>query len=48
MSKTPAPNERFHESGGVCPRKPLCNSASASPARTLVNPRPRENVYKVF
>jgi hypothetical protein len=38
----PAPNERFHASGGVCPQKHLCEFASASPARTFVNPRLRE------
>jgi hypothetical protein len=36
--KSPAPNWRFHASGGVCPQKHLCEFASASPARTLVNP----------
>ena len=40
--KCTAYNERFHESGGVCPQKPLCNFASVSPARPSVNPRPRE------
>jgi len=35
-------NERFHASGGVCPQTVLCEFASASPARTFVNPRLRE------
>jgi hypothetical protein len=37
-----SPNERFHASGGVCPQTVLCEFASASPARTFVNPRLRE------
>jgi hypothetical protein len=37
--KTPADNERFYESGGVCPQKHLCKFASASPARTFASPR---------
>ena len=32
-------NGRFYESGGVSPLKHLCKFASASPARTFVNPR---------
>jgi hypothetical protein len=40
--ETPAANERFHASGGVCPQTILCEFASASPARTFVNPRLRE------
>jgi len=35
MIKTPAGNERFHASGGVCPHKHLCKFATASPAATL-------------
>ena len=42
MSGWAAYNWRFHTSGGVCPQKPLCEFASESPARTLVNPRLRE------
>ena len=34
-----ATNERFYESGGVCPQTVLCEFASASPARTFVSPR---------
>jgi len=41
-SETPADNGRFHASGGVCPQKHLYKFASASPARTFVNPRLRE------
>jgi len=32
----PACNERFYESGGVCPQIVLCEFASVSPARTFV------------
>jgi hypothetical protein len=32
-------NERFYESGGVCPQKHLREFSSASPARTFVSPR---------
>ena len=42
ISKTPADNERFHASGGVCPHTVLCEFGSVSPARTFVNPRLRE------
>ena len=42
MTKSAAYNGRFHASGGVCPQKHLCEFASVSSARTLVNPRPRE------
>ena len=38
----PAPNKRFHASGGVCPLKLLCEFASVYPAGTFVNPRLRE------
>ena len=38
LIKTPADNERFHASGGVCPQKHLYKFASASPARTFVKP----------
>ena len=34
-----AANERFYESGGVCPQKHLCKFASVLPARTFVSPR---------
>jgi hypothetical protein len=34
----PAYNERFYESGGVCPQKHLCEFGSLSPARTFVKP----------
>ena len=49
--KTPAVNERFHASGGVCPQTVLCGFGtsaplsvkSLSPTRTFVgNPRLRE------
>ena len=40
--KSPADNERFHASGGVCPQTVLCEFGSASPARTFVAPRLRE------
>jgi hypothetical protein len=36
---TIAYNERFYESGGVCPQTVLCEFSSASPARTFVSPR---------
>jgi hypothetical protein len=39
FDKMPAGNERFYESGDVCPQKHLCEFASASLARTFVNPR---------
>jgi hypothetical protein len=39
MREIPAPNERFYESGGVCPHKHLCEFSSASPARTFVSTR---------
>jgi len=42
MCKMPAANGRFHASGGVSPQKHLYKFASASPARTFVNPRLRE------
>jgi hypothetical protein len=35
----PACNERFYESGGVCPQTVLCEFSGASPARTFVSPR---------
>jgi hypothetical protein len=35
----PACNERFYESGGVCPLKHLCEFSSVLPARTFVPPR---------
>ena len=38
----PAHNERFHESGGVCPPELLCGFATAPPAQAFVSPRPRE------
>ena len=38
----PAPNERFHASGGVCPQTVLWKFGNVSPARTFVNPRLRE------
>ena len=37
--KMPAHNERFYESGGVCPPEILYEFASSSPARTVVSPR---------
>jgi hypothetical protein len=37
--KCRTPNERFYESGGVCPQTVLCEFSSASPARTFVSPR---------
>ena len=40
MEKTPADNERFHASGGVCPQTVLCGFGSLSPARTFVDPPP--------
>ena len=36
--KTPAVNERFHASGGVCPQKHLWEFGSVSPARAFVSP----------
>ena len=39
-NKTPAGNERFHASGGVCPQKVLWGFGSSSPARTFVEPPP--------
>jgi len=38
--KMPAPNERFHASGGVCPQTVLCGFGSSLPARTFVEPPP--------
>ena len=38
--KSPAPNERFHASGGVLPQKVLREFESLSPARTFVEPPP--------
>ena len=38
--KTPAVNERFHASGGVCPPTVLWEFGSLSPARTFVEPPP--------
>jgi len=40
--KRPAPNERFCESGGVCPPELLCGFASVPPAQAFVSPRPRQ------
>ena len=40
--ETPADNGRFHASGGVSPQTVLWKFASASPARTFVNPRLRQ------
>ena len=40
IKKTPADNERFYESGGVCPQTVLWEFGSLSPARTFVNPPP--------
>jgi len=40
--KSPADNERFYESGGVCPPEILCVFAPAPPARTFVSPRLRQ------
>ena len=37
---TPAGNERFHASGGVCPQTVLWGFGSLSPARTFVDPPP--------
>ena len=39
MTKSAAANGRFYESGGVIPQKHLWKFASASTARTFVNPR---------
>jgi hypothetical protein len=47
----PACNERFCESGGVCPPEQLCKLASSPPAQTFVNPPPsqsRHNVVRHF
>jgi len=38
--KTPADNERFHASGGVCPQTVFWEFGSLSPARTFVEPPP--------
>jgi len=38
----PAPNERFHASGGVCPQTVLCVLASSPPARAFVSRHPRK------
>ena len=38
--KSPAANERFHASGGVCPLTILWELGSVSPARTFVSPPP--------
>jgi hypothetical protein len=38
-NRMPADNERFYESGGVCPQTVLYDFSSASPARTFVSPR---------
>ena len=40
QEKTPAVNERFHASGGVCPQTVLWKFGSLSPARTFVEPPP--------
>ena len=40
IQKTPAANERFHASGGVCPQTVLWELGSLSPARTFVEPPP--------
>ena len=37
---SPAANERFHASGGVCPQTVLWEFGSLSPARTFVEPPP--------
>jgi hypothetical protein len=44
----PADNERFCESGGVCPPEQLCNFAGVPPARALVNPRPRKAATTLY
>jgi hypothetical protein len=38
--KTPAPNERFHASGGVCPQTVLWEFGSVSPSGNFVLPPP--------
>ena len=40
LQQTPAANERFHASGGVCPQTVLWGFGSLSPARTFVKPPP--------
>ena len=41
-------NERFYENGGVCPQTVLYEFASASPARTFVNPRIQKSAGALY
>jgi hypothetical protein len=43
----PALNERFCESGGVCPPKHLCEFASSPPAQAFVIPPPSQSRFYV-
>jgi hypothetical protein len=48
VKKCTAYNERFCESGGVCPPEHLCEFASAPPAQAFVNPRPRKAASPLY
>jgi hypothetical protein len=45
--ETPADNERFCESGGVCPPEHLCEFASSPPAQVFVKPPPSQSRHHV-